>query len=67
MPTRAAGAAPGTPLPARRPASQARHVDTLRFYLNGESSVVNTLYELLCANLLRVVIRDPAPNTRVAR
>ena len=27
---------------------------SLRFYLNGESSVVNTLYELLCANLLRV-------------
>jgi type VI secretion system protein ImpG len=40
-------------------------LDSLRFYLNGESSVVNTLYELLCANLLRVVIRDPDPKTRV--
>ena len=37
----------------------------LRFYLNGESGVVNTLYELLCANLLRVVVRDPTPGTRV--
>jgi type VI secretion system protein ImpG len=38
---------------------------SLRFYLNGESGVVNTLYELLCANLLRVVVRDPTPGTRV--
>jgi len=37
----------------------------LRFYLNGESGVVNTLYELLCANLLKIVVRDPTPNTRV--
>jgi type VI secretion system protein ImpG len=40
-------------------------VPSLRFYLNGESTVVNTLYELLCANLLKVVIRDPAQGTRV--
>lgn len=39
--------------------------DNLRFYLNGESGVVNTLYELLCANLLRVVIRDPSPGSKV--
>ena len=39
--------------------------DNLRFYLNGESGVVNTLYELLCANLLKVVIRDPSPGSRV--
>ena len=38
---------------------------SLRFYLNGESGVVNTLYELLCANLLRIVIRDPSPRTTV--
>jgi type VI secretion system protein ImpG len=40
-------------------------VPNLRFYLNGESGVVNTLYELLCANLLRVVVRDPTQGTRV--
>ena len=40
-------------------------IPSLRFYLNGESSVVNTLYELLCANLLKVVVRDPTPGTRV--
>ena len=40
-------------------------IPNLRFYLNGESGVVNTLYELLCANLLRVVVRDPTPGTRV--
>src|SRR5579871_603348 len=41
-------------------------LQSLRFYLNGESAVVNTLYELLCANLLKVVIRDPTPKSRVA-
>jgi type VI secretion system protein ImpG len=40
-------------------------LDTLRFYLNGESGVVNTLYELLCANLLKIVVRDPTPGSRV--
>jgi len=40
-------------------------LDTLRFYLNGESSVVNTLYELLCANLAKIIVRDPTPNSRV--
>ena len=27
--------------------------------------MVNTLYELLCANLLKIVIRDPSPRSRV--
>jgi type VI secretion system protein ImpG len=40
-------------------------LETLRFYLNGESGVVNTLYELLCANLQKIVIRDPNPQSRV--
>jgi type VI secretion system protein ImpG len=40
-------------------------IPDLRFYLNGESGVVNTLYELLCANLMRIVVRDPTPGTRV--
>lgn len=40
-------------------------VPSLRFYLNGESSVVNTLYELLCANLMKIVVRDPTRGSRV--
>ncbi len=31
---------------------------TLRFYLNGESNFVATLYELLCNNLVQVLIRE---------
>jgi type VI secretion system protein ImpG len=40
-------------------------LDSLRFYLNGESGVVNTLYELLCANLVKIVVRDPTANSKV--
>ncbi|HYM75938.1 MAG TPA: type VI secretion system baseplate subunit TssF [Candidatus Dormibacteraeota bacterium] len=35
-------------------------LDTLGFYLNGESSVVHALYELLCRNCVRILVRDPA-------
>lgn len=31
----------------------------LRFYLNGEGDVVNTLYELLCNNCCQILVRDP--------
>jgi len=31
----------------------------LQFYLNGESSVIHTLYELLFNNMLRVMVRNP--------
>ncbi len=31
----------------------------LRFYLNGESTLVHTLYELLLNNTLRIVLRNP--------
>lgn len=34
-------------------------LQTLSFYLNGESAVVHTLYELLCRNCTRIVLRDP--------
>jgi type VI secretion system protein ImpG len=37
---------------------------SLRFYLNGESSLVHTLYELLSNNCLRVVARDLTPGSR---
>jgi type VI secretion system protein ImpG len=32
---------------------------TLRFYLNGENSLIHSLYELLLNNTLRIVIRNP--------
>ncbi|HXJ88533.1 MAG TPA: type VI secretion system baseplate subunit TssF [Candidatus Binatia bacterium] len=35
-------------------------LETLSFYLNGESSVVHALYELLCRNCVRILVRDPA-------
>ncbi|MGO9272163.1 MAG: type VI secretion system baseplate subunit TssF [Terriglobia bacterium] len=35
-------------------------METLAFYLNGEGAVVHTLYELLCRNCTRVIVRDPA-------
>jgi type VI secretion system protein ImpG len=35
-------------------------LDSLVFYLNGEGAVIHTLYELLCRNCTRIVVRDPA-------
>lgn len=35
------------------------HIDRLRFYLNGESNLVHTLYELLCNNCVEVLLRRP--------
>ena len=35
-------------------------LDTLTFYLNGESAVIHSLYELLCKNCARILVRDPA-------
>ena len=41
-------------------------LETLAFYLNGESAVVHGLYELLCRNCVRILVRDPAnPKTPV--
>ena len=40
-------------------------LDSLRFYLNGESNVVNAIYELLCANCTQIWVRDPTPHSRV--
>lgn len=39
-------------------------LDTLRFHLNGESNLVSTLYELLCNNCTRILVRDPAKPKR---
>lgn len=40
-------------------------LNRLRFYLNGESNVVHSLYELLANNCFRIVIRDPRPGSRI--
>lgn len=39
---------------------QELEMDSLRFYLNGESNLIHTLYELLNNNATEVIIRDPA-------
>jgi len=38
-------------------------LQSLRFFLNGEGVIVQTLYELLCNNCAQIVLRDPE-NTR---
>jgi len=35
-------------------------MQSLRFYLNGESNLTHTLYELLCNNCAQILVRDPA-------
>jgi type VI secretion system protein ImpG len=40
-------------------------MNPLRFYLHGESALTHILYELLCCNLTRIVIRDPTPLSKV--
>jgi type VI secretion system protein ImpG len=35
-------------------------VETLTFHLNGESAPMHTLYEVLCENCVRIVLRDPS-------
>jgi len=39
-------------------------LDQLRFFLDGESALVHTIYEILCCNLLQVVARDTTPGSR---
>jgi len=38
---------------------------TLRFFLNGEGSTVNALYELLCSRCTQILLRDPTKGSRV--
>ena len=35
-------------------------LDALTFYLNGEAATIHSLYELLCRNCARILVRDPA-------
>jgi type VI secretion system protein ImpG len=39
-------------------------LSSLRFYLNGESNLVHTLYELLFNNCSHIIIRDTSPKSR---
>ena len=41
-------------------------LDKLRFYLDGESGLVNILYELLFSRLNRIVVRDLTAGSRLA-
>jgi type VI secretion system protein ImpG len=40
-------------------------IDRLRFYLDGESGLINTLYELLFSRLNRIVVRDPTSGSKI--
>jgi type VI secretion system protein ImpG len=40
-------------------------IDTLRLHISAEANVAHTLYELICANTVQVLVRDPTPNSRV--
>jgi type VI secretion system protein ImpG len=37
----------------------------LRLFLNGESGLIHTLYELLCSRTTQILLRDPTPGSRV--
>ncbi len=39
-------------------------LDQLRFFLDGESALVHTIYEILCCNLVQIVLRDTTPDSR---
>jgi type VI secretion system protein ImpG len=39
-------------------------LETLRLHLNGEPNVVFSLYELLCNNCTRILVRDPAAGAK---
>jgi len=40
-------------------------LNPLRLFLNGESGLIHTLYELLCSRLIQIVVRDPSPGSRI--
>jgi type VI secretion system protein ImpG len=40
-------------------------MDSLRFYLSGESNLIHSLYELLANNCVQILARDPSPKSRV--
>ncbi len=40
-------------------------MDSLRFYLSGESNLVHSLYEVLSNNCVQIVVRDASPKSRL--
>ena len=40
-------------------------IDRLRFFLDGEGGLINSLYEILCSRLTRILVRDPTPGSKV--
>ncbi|HVO98280.1 MAG TPA: type VI secretion system baseplate subunit TssF [Bryobacteraceae bacterium] len=42
----------------------ALNIDTLRIHIAGEANVGHTLYELLSANTVQILLRDPTPNSK---
>jgi type VI secretion system protein ImpG len=40
-------------------------LETLRLHLAGESNVTSTLYEILCANTVQILVRDPESGSKV--
>jgi type VI secretion system protein ImpG len=38
-------------------------LDRLRFFLDGEGALIHTIYELLCCNLMHIVVRDTTPGS----
>lgn len=41
-------------------------LDSLRFYLSGESNLIHALYELLSNNCAQILVRDPSPQSKAA-
>ncbi|HWQ53378.1 MAG TPA: type VI secretion system baseplate subunit TssF [Bryobacteraceae bacterium] len=39
-------------------------LESLRFYLNGESNLTHALYEILCNNCVQIIVRDPNPKSK---
>ena len=42
-------------------------IQSLRFYLNGETDLIHAVYELLCNNCTQIVVRDPEHGRKPAR
>ncbi len=40
-------------------------LDSLRFYLHGEGSLIHAIYELLACNCVQILLRDPTPGSKV--
>ncbi len=40
-------------------------LDTLRIHVAADANVAHSLYELLCANTVQVLVRDTTPNSRL--